>query len=113
MHPSEATISGNCEPTRPPARRDNLLWAARCDNKLLAARWSIILFGKEDPEMNLLAAIIVIGAYLIGLVSAEDTLVEGGRSPDGLSEVRLVRAEGYDPNKDGSEYSPNILTNHI
>jgi hypothetical protein len=60
--------------------------------------------------MNLLAAIIVIGAYLIGLVSAEDTLVEGGRSPDGLSEVRLVRAEGYDPNKDGSEYSFQVTS---
>ena len=44
MQLSEATIPLK----RPPTRRDNLLLAARCHNKLLAARGSIILFGKLE-----------------------------------------------------------------
>jgi hypothetical protein len=36
--------------------------------------------------------------------AAEDALVEGGRSPDGRYEVRLVRTPNYNPNNDGSEY---------
>jgi len=50
----------------------------------------------------IVAALTMIAAITPAV--AEDALVEGGRSPDGGYEVRLVRTPDYSPDKDGSEY---------
>ena len=53
--------------------------------------------------MKILSAFLAAAFFPI-LAFAEDALVEGGRSPDGRYDVRLVRTPNYDSNKDGSEY---------
>lgn len=53
--------------------------------------------------MKIISAFLA-AAFFPVLSFAEDALVEGGRSPDGRSDVRLVRTPNYDGNKDGSEY---------
>lgn len=54
--------------------------------------------------MNLFTAIALAVATLTSVAFAEEFLVNGGRSANGLYEVRLVRTPNYDANKDGSEY---------
>jgi hypothetical protein len=54
-------------------------------------------------KLKLLAALLaVVSVPYLGV--AEDALVEGGRSPDGRYEVRLVRDPNYDPSISASEY---------
>ena len=58
------------------------------------------MFDDEDANMKLPAAITLVAAVLPMFASAEDAFVEGGRSPDGRYEVRLVRTPDYNFNKD-------------
>ena len=58
------------------------------------------MFDGEPANMKLLTAITLVAAVLPMFASAEDAFVEGGRSPDGRYEVRLVRTPDYNFNKD-------------
>ena len=54
--------------------------------------------------MTTFRAFVLIFSALTTIAHAEDFLVRGGRSADGLYEVRLVRTPNYDSNTDGTEY---------
>lgn len=58
-------------------------------------------------NMKIFAATLT-AAMLPSLTIAEDSLMEGGRSPDGHYEVRLARTPNYDIVNDSSEYSFQI-----
>jgi len=64
--------------------------------------------------MNLVAISAILAAVSFPILAlAEDALVDGGRSPDGRYEVRLVRTAHYDPINGGSEYLFHITADKI